>query len=192
MEKISNEELIKIREEIINLLDKTEDELLEKKASYDEIKIEKQKTISEMIEKLLGKKDLFGNVFKTENGSIYFVTESKNTLRFKKENGDWSCYPIMSEIIFVEDKEAEKILEAIKSGLYSEYLLSSPIKISNIALGVFPFDFSLCGFPRIAFTKKDGFITFRGTFMMNNGKEEVVESISSGVHLGHKIIDIIK
>src|SRR5713226_6220320 len=82
------------REELIRLRENCQDELnsiADKRAPYSErtevnhakIKKKEQVIIKNLRSELLGQKDRFKNVFKTERGSFYFVTETGQSLRFK-------------------------------------------------------------------------------------------------------------
>jgi hypothetical protein len=83
----------------------------------DACEFEQQK-IAELIEELLSEKEKFNKIFKTKNGSIYFVLDSGESFRIKNdalpgEKTNYLINPFCSKIFFVPEKEFEKISKII-------------------------------------------------------------------------------
>lgn len=78
--------------EISSIVSDTEDKLLaahiNKRWPGDAQVGENNRIMEAMARRLFAEKDQFGRIFKTENGSIYFVLQSGESLRIKKEKRD--------------------------------------------------------------------------------------------------------
>ncbi|MEI6296887.1 MAG: hypothetical protein WCO84_04560 [bacterium] len=133
------------------------------------------------MQELLKSKEKFLNVFKTENGSLYFVVKSGQSLRFKKQetgNGDFETKinPIMDKIFFIDEGEVYEIMKEDKIELNEEKI----IKIVKYGIGVRPFELN---FYKDRSTKME---------IVEIGSDNILVKGFAPYHIGHKITEIIK
>jgi|GEM_PF-3761575 len=100
------------REELKKIIKNTENKIGDYEGAGRE-EFQQQK-IAELIESLLGEKEKFSRIFKTEKGSIYFVLDSGESLRIKNEAerekpASYAIQPFTRKIFFVPKNEFERI-----------------------------------------------------------------------------------
>lgn len=84
--------------------------------------IEKRKEIVlGLLEKLLAERERFKHVFKTDKGSTYFILETGESLRIKKQQpskwqDEYEVQPLVKHIFFISPEEWSRIFEVIKNG----------------------------------------------------------------------------
>jgi len=172
--------------EICDRMDKLEDSI--DNQGWEEVVKKKQQLLRSIIKELLDQKYRFKHVFETEKGSIYFVSIDDNSLRFKKSNGMYKVEPVLSKIIFVDDKESVKIRELIDSSLNCEKLIGKTIIKSKFKEGVTPYEFCLAYQGDLECDESDDEIVING-FRRRGAKELDTEYIA-GIHWGHKVTKI--
>ncbi|MEF3691573.1 MAG: hypothetical protein V3574_00770 [Candidatus Moraniibacteriota bacterium] len=104
----------------------------------------------ELMQDLMLKKDCFKNIFKTKNGSVYFLTGDVSSLRFKKEGEYFKRQPIINNIFFVDDSMRDNLLKILKSG-DGVYLIDKEIEIKDFGVDKTPVDFGIIGYPEVVF-----------------------------------------
>lgn len=157
--------------------------------AFNEFKKKKEEFVNDFINELIESKEKFAKIFKTENGSIYFVIKDGESLRFKKQKVvsdtfETKIQPITSKILFISEEDAEKIikertLESFGSG-DPRAKEEKEIKIVKYGIGTTPLELNLSqDWPdRLEIKEKDG--------------ETVSISGFGPYHVGHAIKEIIK
>jgi hypothetical protein len=155
-----------------------------------------RKLRSDFVEKLLLEKERFNKVFKTANGSVYFILETGETIRAKMvvdkyefDEGDGQHFmfsPLMNNLFFLPQDESERLarVEDLSPG--------EKIKTVPYGLRVVPFEINIRGFgSQVVFENNSGELLLIGTQTL--GAEELdTEGNLVGTHLGHPIIEIVK
>jgi hypothetical protein len=145
-----------------------------------------------LLDELLIKMESFKNVFMTTSGSYYFIFLTGESWRIKKDiedNREMITQPIMNNIFFVDDKQAEEILKIIKRGNIQEEIINMPIRTKTLNLGMRPVEFEVEGKNKIQYSENNGILTINGSINPDNTIEN---KFASGIHVGHKIETIIK
>ncbi|HVZ66966.1 MAG TPA: hypothetical protein VG917_01770 [Patescibacteria group bacterium] len=177
-----------------NPLPYTVDELQEEKNKledlidgipYEERSIKEQQLIQGFIDKQIKEKDRFQNVFKTDQGSVYFTLSTGESLRIKQREGKWEMQPICRKIFYTDNDTADEFEEDVRKG-HSEYepIIGKPISTTELKIGATPIEFEILGgTPPIAFEESPGKIVIKGDHM---------GFFASGYHRGHPITEVIK
>ena len=71
-----------------------------------------------LLEDLLNHKEKFKNVFKTENGSTYFILNSGESIRIKKQTpskweSEYEIQPLLKKIFFIAPEDWDKLYSII-------------------------------------------------------------------------------
>jgi hypothetical protein len=148
----------------------------------------RERMTKEFIEKLKREKDKFQHVFETESGSVYFVAQTGESIRFKNENGKIKDQPIVRKTFFISEEVSGELMKNRKN--MDEYLLSNEITLCSFDLGTRPLEFWIIGFPEIVYECSNGKLQIKGT--KRDDKEKIDKVFASGFHVGHKITNIIK
>lgn len=183
--------------------DKIEEKLL--KISFDERQAKKQEIIATFIDQLIQEKNRFKFVFQTLDqtipdhvvkyadkiGSYYFILNSGESFRIKWSVDGYKIMPVYGKIFFVDEKTLDKILE-IDNRQFN--LINYSIKKSPIAKNTTPIEINNIYLPVEAlFSEDENEITILGThFKEGDISKKLEEQISSGLHIGHPINNIIK
>ena len=142
-----------------------------------------QRLVRELVEQLTGEKQRFKHVFTTKVGSTYFCLHSGESLRIQRSENGLEVKPIFRHIYFIDEHQAEE-LKATQNRWYSDHsILHRPIPVVDCTVGAFPFEFGIIGMSEIDVAKASGTIMIAGD---RNG------DFSSGSHIGHQIIEVIK
>jgi len=143
-----------------------------------------QTLLKKFIEQQIEKKDTYKNIFRTEQGSIYFILETGESLRIKNTAEEkLEVQPILNHIYFIDRDQRDKLEEMRQQDSLQENIINKPIQIHPCKTGLIPFEFGIEGMQEIHVIKKNDVITITGD---NYG------SFASGYHIGHKIIEMIK
>ncbi|MCB9805827.1 hypothetical protein H6775_01550 [Candidatus Nomurabacteria bacterium] len=167
------------KEDLKRLLDKLngdKDSLLEDPPGNSLLEKEVDKKVLELIEKLLEQKGFFQKVYRTSNGSLYFVLIDGTSLRFKfiEEKNDIKKYQpqsLMDEHVFISREQYELLRE---DGLQDE------LDDNGFVEGSIPFEVGRKQYDKRA-------ITFDGL-----GKVRVDWSNIDRYHFGHSVTEILK
>lgn len=178
MESAEKKNLI-TREDLLRQLDVLSDDidnLFENPPANCILEKEVDKKVIELIEKLLEQKEFFQKVYRTSNGSFYFVLSDGSSIRFKfiKEKNGLNKYEpqnLMDETMFISQEEYDSIKE---SGF--QYKLHE----SGFSVGSIPFEVS---------RKKEG-----EPILVSVGDNEfkINEQDLDRYHFGHPISEILK
>jgi hypothetical protein len=88
------------------------------------------------IDRLKDDRDMFPHVFKTKNGSTYFVTPDQASLRIKETiSGIERIQPVMRCVVFIDPEIGEEILQSRGTLLYE-----APLPLSQYAIGNTPLE----------------------------------------------------
>lgn len=144
------------------------------------------------IAKLLQERDRFTEVFRTEQGSIYFVAADGTSWRFKQKNERVRMEPPMTTIVYLNEQGKEKLMSLKDPGLgWQESIFFAPIPTVELAAGTQPLEIGVVGYGgRVVFTHTNNELTIVG--IDRTGQGDLDYSFASGLHLGHKVTEIIK
>jgi hypothetical protein len=190
--EISFKLLLALRKEYVKELD----QIADLDISFEE-KQQKRKNWTEgYLHSLLEQKERFGHIFKTENGSVYFVLKTGECWRFKKEkkDGSYKEQPIVLNTFFLDKDFGDDFEKRLKDDrLFMDIIIGEKIKISKIELGARPLELGIFGFDEAALEKGEDYIKILGTkTKLEDDQEEIVSQLFFGFHLGHRIKKIIK
>lgn len=122
-------------------------------------------------------------IFLTEKGSTYFVLDSGESFRIQQKPDELVLQPIFNNIFFVDPVVAEELKTTHRSWYSTKSILNRPIPTANCAIGSFPIEFGIVKKPEIGFVRASHTITILGD---KDG------DFSSGSHIGHSIVKILK
>ena len=74
---------------------------LERDAIYEDKEQERQVLLESFVSKQIEQSSRYKNIFRTEQGSVYFVLDTGESLRVRLGNGKWDLNPIFSKIVYV-------------------------------------------------------------------------------------------
>jgi hypothetical protein len=186
------EKVRKFRDELFS----KEDEMYDKKGNneagnfFEELRKMKRSLTEGFINELKKEKDRFKHIFETEKGSIYFVTENGESLRFKNDGKEIKDQPILKKIFFIEEAMSTEISQARASMETDYYVLNNKIKICNFRVGACPLEFWMASDSNEVVYQEDGKNLEILGIKRENGEEE--RAFYGGFHIGHKINNIIK
>ncbi len=151
-----------------------------------------------LIESLIKESERFKHVFQTSNGSSYFVLNSGESQRIKCSDNKFdsrSIQPLLNDLFFVSDAEFERLIKLVK-GSYLRYdaLLGIPIEEVDFAVGAHPIELNMHHAP----SPFDILLERSGNIMFLNAKKHEWDppglqgQISNGVHIGNRVVKIIK
>jgi hypothetical protein len=151
----------------------------DKKNLMDRVYTEKKKLKKALFELLLSEKERFASVFKTEQGSVYFVVDSGQVFRVKISERDNTIEPqnIMKKLYFI----AESAVPLLAGQKYDD-IYGVPIPVVEFGMGVYPLEVNDETLPQMVVDEIDG------TVVLSLADFQQVPNF----HLGHKIIEIIK
>ncbi len=196
-ERMSVDELVKIRGSIKSQLSAYS------KDSGVSFKDHCQQVLEKFLQQLKSQKDKFKQVFTTESGSIYFIVDTGQCLRFKKgttlfndpDKKYWEIGEVMQNILFLDESVRDDLLKTAKrdmkspEGYYVSALWKHPIPHSDFGVEKYPFEFGIVGDRRVAdIEDKNGVLVVNG---ISCGKE-VIEAGFPPLHFGHKITTSLK
>lgn len=181
-------DLVEIRKDLISRLDKFEKEEKSLGLDYAGIAKRRQKIEVDFLEELLGQKEKFKFIFKTAQGSVYFVSENDQSFRFKMEDSKFDNQPILDKIIFLSLEEKDRLFEIKNSELFQERLIGYKLKKEKFSKGVFPIEFGINHMRKVAFIENDKELEILGT----QTEEGVEPFFASGIHIGNSVAEIIK
>jgi hypothetical protein len=153
----------------------------------------------------------FEKIFKTSNGSIYFLDKNKECLRIKRnEKGELEFQPITKDLFFINKNDLKPLMNSLRALPYIEMEILSgraedrpSISLAEYEIGSIPIEInvkSLCDkYKRnrlIEYKKEDGKLIFNAT-KINEEKEpsDIIDffgDLFGGFHYGHEITEIIK
>jgi hypothetical protein len=90
-----------------------------------------QSLIIELLSKLIREKEKFRHVFRTKNGSTYFVLDSGESLRIKRQQADeqhteYVIQPFIKHIFFISPEDWNRLADIISNARKYVYDLVSP------------------------------------------------------------------
>jgi len=167
----------------VDALSKPLDELWERNASFDEREEKKQYLLRDFAEKQISEKERYENIFRTEQGSIYFTLPTGESLRIKQRGDEWKLQPLCRKVFYVDSQQGEDLLLMLRSNNFQEEIIGAPIKTVSCGIGAMPVEFGITHMPEIKFSEEPGEIIIKGDSM---------GVFASGYHQGHPITEIIK
>lgn len=148
-----------------------------------EIQNREQELIQALIERQIAEAKRYQNIFRTANGSIYFVFSTGESLRIKKTGEGLRPQPIFDHIYYVDKDQLDELLEMRRQDTLQDEIIGKRIRIAPCSLGITPFEFGIQGYFPQSVTQEPNSITILGD------KSGV---FASGYHLGHPITELIK
>lgn len=167
-----------------------EDQINDLNLPFAEREVKYQEIIKIFLEKLIENKDKFKLVFKTSNGSVYFVSKNDQCWRFKAIEDSYKEQPIVKKVFFVSQTQANKIKKLQSDEFWQENIINYKIVKTGFDIDTVPVEFGVVGLPEIIFQEDSESLTILGTKYKN--QKEIDPSFASGFHLGHPILEIIK
>lgn len=146
-----------------------------------------------LIESLIMEKERFNHVFKTANGSVYFVFfDGKSTRFYYRERTKMVELDsdIVEHLYFVTEETRDFLRNrgygADGYGYVNNFrdFLDVEITVHDLAVGLVPFQFGrIRPYPEIKVEEKNGILIIKG---------DVRGDFTSGHHFGHKIVEVLK
>lgn len=156
---------------------------------FREARKEQDRAAREFIEDLFEQKDRFDKIFRTSNGSTYFVIQSGEAMRIKHdEHFGYRITSFTSKLVLVDKDMVNEIRSWMKNdhGDSGSNLLDKPILKTDLKVGAVPVDFGIVGYPTIDYKEDETSITLLGE------KESGRHIMASGFHIGHEVTEVIK
>ena len=160
--------------------------------SANSIEVSRER-ISKFIEELLMEKERFKHVYKTDNGSVYFVfSDGKSTRFYYRERTKMMELDsdIVEHLYFVTEETRDLLRNrgfgADGYGYVNNFrdFLDVEIEVHDLAVGLVPFQFGrIRPFPEIKVEEKNGILVIKGDKDGN---------FTSGHHFGRKIVEVLK
>lgn len=130
----------------------------------------------------------FRLIFKTSQGSTYFITYGGNSIRFKQ--GAEKAEPTYEAIFFITEGESQRISEIISPLQNLDALSGQKIVLTDCRIGVCPLEINvLSEDERIVHERKGDFLLLKGTKV---GDAYKPDTLFGSIHIGHPITEIIK
>jgi len=158
---------------------------------------ETHKLIEGLVEKLEQKKERFRQVFETEQGSKYFVTQQGESVRIKRTNGEryaqGDLQPPTRKIFFIDQNEFDRLPDK-----RAEKLRDVKIRQAEYQEGAYPVELNIDGFGwEIVFEEGEDpngerYLVMKGSRPADHEIDKSSDQLVGGFHMGHKITEIIK
>jgi len=167
-----------------------------------------ERGVDKLLEQLLTEKERFSSIFRTENGSHYFILHDGSSLRFQQrylgvddeDDNTYALRPIANHVFFVDPPGALKLRELMNFPGYALQAGNESCAISTTELkkGSLPFEY---GFPSVrniipVFKLDATTATYVGS--EENGRIKPIvghrdpASYDMGVtHLGHAVSEVL-
>jgi hypothetical protein len=168
---------------ISSISDYVDDVLLEKHVPFAVRQEVKKELIKEFVLHCVEQMQKFRHIFKTELGSIYFMTKAGASLRVNVEEGELKTQPFCNYIVFLNQADFDSISAMKKQDIIQDGIIGKTIQTNECEVGLHPFEFEISGSIPIMTELVPGGLKILGDSM---------GIFASGNHLGHKISEVIK
>lgn len=193
--KVEKPKFLKIKEleqllkGLIDDVDYLYDRYADKKISWQEYQELVQKLHQNIIDNLISQKEKLSHIFQTERGSYYFVLNSGHSWRIKSGEKGLVSQPIIDNVFFVDNKEADDIIREIEK-YGTNCLIGRDIECASFKKGVSPLEIGIHNANKPVLEKVGRWLKILGS--RPRDKEVLEKNITCGVHIGHEINEIIK
>lgn len=159
----------------------TADELdIVRQTAFDDVKKtansfeDEDVAVDKLVDSLLAETDKFDKVFRTDQGSVYFVTKDGASMRVKlTARGILKIQPILSKLVFIPQSEVDRILQTTTDQMFDQ-----PFTTCGYEVGATPLELGLRDGPPLDIEEDEHSISF---------KERPV-----GWHIGHPVGEIVQ
>lgn len=87
------------------------DEQAANAVSLAEKKAQRQAALARYVDLQIQEKDRFNHIFKTEKGSVYFIFDTGESVRVKRDEGEWKIQPRCKKIVYVDEEQCVQLLQ---------------------------------------------------------------------------------
>ncbi len=163
-------------------MEQVEEDYFNKKIDFSLLQNKKEQVLAEFIEKLMESKESLSRIFKTENGSTYFILKTGECLRFKRQKIGSDYFeikpqPVMGNVIMIKDDDVYRITKEhlLEGATEGEVVL----KKAEYTIGNTPFEMNFVH-------------EWPDKLLIKEEADAVLIKGFGPYHVGHKIIEIIK
>lgn len=166
--------------------------------NFEERESTDRELVRDSIEKLKTESERFKFIFETEKGSIYFVTNTGQSLRFRNGDKGFEPQPVMDKIYFITEEQSNFLVEEIKhvggSWHIADAIVDREIPVVSMGLGTVPLEIGFASRPGGNEIEETGTSIFiKGIPFINTDEKPFTRFLRDGTEIvvnpGDKFID---